>query len=404
VSRSPESWRTSRLGDVAEIVRGVTYKKTQAQTSEGDGLVPLLRATNVAAGRLQIGDDLIWVPIDVVKPVQYLRAGDIVVATSSGSPTVVGKSAPFSSHTRPVTFGAFCGVIRSGPEIDSGFLSWYLRSEAVRRQWRDLASGTSINNLKRDHMTSLPIPAPPLEEQKRIAQTIEDLFSRIEAASGSLAEATARARGLFGKALDGLFDDGRLRWKSLGDVASISAKLVDPVDHPDLPHVAPNHIESKTGRLHGVRTVFEDGVTSSKYQFNEGDVLYSKIRPYLAKVVVAPFEGLCSADMYPLETTLGAEYLARWMLSPRFTSLASGQQGRSVLPKINREALFRLPVPDAAPDVQGELVDRFDQLDTRLGHVLAVAEAAAARAAALRSSILSAAFSGKLTLKETISV
>ena len=42
-------------------------------------------------------------------------------------------------------------------------------------------------------------------------------------------------------------------------------------------------------------------MTSTKYLFSPGDVLYSKLRPYLRKVALVDFRGLCSADMYPIE-------------------------------------------------------------------------------------------------------
>lgn len=135
------------------------------------------------------------------------------------------------------------------------------------------------------------------------------------------------------------------RWSKFEEVASVASNLVDPAEYSAMPHVAPNHIESQTGRLLPTRTINEDGVTSAKHRFCEGQVLYSKIRPYLAKVALAPFDGLCSADMYPLDTAMEPRFLKWWMLTPTFTRLASQQQARTVLPKINKKALQELPVP-----------------------------------------------------------
>ncbi len=135
------------------------------------------------------------------------------------------------------------------------------------------------------------------------------------------------------------------QWVRFDEVARVAANLVDPALHPDLPHIAPNHIESWTGRLLPYTTVAEDGVTSPKHLFRPGQVLYSKIRPYLAKASLAPGIGLCSADMYPLETELEPAFLLHWLLSDEFTNLACKQQGRSLLPKINQQQLSALPVP-----------------------------------------------------------
>src|SRR4051812_13706415 len=94
------------IGDVAETVRGVTYEKQDARTAQEAGYVPLLRATNIEAAELSF-DDLVYVPESVVKDDQRLRAGDIVLAASSGSLSVVGKAALFRGG-RVITFGAFC--------------------------------------------------------------------------------------------------------------------------------------------------------------------------------------------------------------------------------------------------------------------------------------------------------
>jgi len=89
----------------------------------------------------------------------------------------------------------------------------------------------------------------------------------------------------------------------LGDVISISAKLVDPTlpEMKNLPHVSAENIVSVTGAFVNLKSVAEDGMKSNKYFFDSGDVLYSKLRPYLRKVALSEFCGLCSADMYPLK-------------------------------------------------------------------------------------------------------
>lgn len=152
-------------------------------------------------------------------------------------------------------------------------------------------------------------------------------------------------------------------WKS---VARVASNLVDPLAHQSLPHIAPNHIQAGTGRLLPYRTVAEDEVTSSKHLFLPGQILYSKIRPYLAKAVLVEFSGLCSADMYPVETSLEPRYLKWWMLSPEFTRLAAGEQARTVLPKINKHALGQLPVPVPPLDEQRRIVDL---LEGHLSHL-----------------------------------
>jgi len=113
--------------------------------------------------------------------------------------------------------------------------------------------------------------------------------------------------------------------------------------------IAPNHIESATGRLLRLETAGDQGAESGKYICKAGDVVYSKIRPALRKVCIAPEDCLCSADMYPLRSHSGLSnsFLFWLILSEEFSALAVLESQRVAMPKINRESLkavmFSLP-------------------------------------------------------------
>jgi type I restriction enzyme S subunit len=105
----PAGWSGCLLGELASVIRGVTYQKEEARATAAVGFVPLLRATNIGAS-LDL-DDVLWVPASRVKPLQRLQVGDIVVAASSGSAAVVGKAAQLLEDWDG-TFGAFCFALR----------------------------------------------------------------------------------------------------------------------------------------------------------------------------------------------------------------------------------------------------------------------------------------------------
>ena len=179
-------------------------------------------------------------------------------------------------------------------------------------------------------------------------------------------------------------------WAEFQDVARVASNLVDPADFSEMQHIAPNHIEAHTGHLFPTKTVTEDAVTSAKHRFRAGQVLYSKIRPYLAKVVIAPYEGLCSADMYPIDTDLDPRYLKWWMLTPEFTRRAAGQQARTILPKINKKALGLLPVPVVSRSEQERIVGILEDYLSRLNAASTLERKAAARLVAYQRATLSA--------------
>lgn len=124
---------------------------------------------------------------------------------------------------------------------------------------------------------------------------------------------------------------------------------VDPrrPEYCDLPLYAPNHIESGTGRLLGIETAAEQGADSGKYPVRSGELVYSKIRPALRKLIIAPDDGLCSADMYAVSPAHGvsARFLFWAMLSEGFSSAAVLASDRVAMPKVNRETLADFPLP-----------------------------------------------------------
>lgn len=123
--------------------------------------------------------------------------------------------------------------------------------------------------------------------------------------------------------MSGKLPDG-WAYSSIGDVAAIESNLVDPKDYQNYTHIAPNHIESNTGKLFEYTTIAQDKVKSPKHLFFSGQILYSKIRPYLAKAIIVDFTGLCSADMYPIRADIEPSYLYRWILSAKAEDKAKG--------------------------------------------------------------------------------
>ncbi len=193
-------------------------------------------------------------------------------------------------------------------------------------------NGSAQPNLSAASVMDYMIPLSPLAEQHRIVDRIESLFAKLDESKQKVKDTLdsfeIRKAAILHKAFIGELTSqwrkdhgvGMESWKKsrFDEVATIKSNLVNPLDFPDLPHIAPDNIEKKTGVLLEYHTVSEDGVTSGKHRFYPGQILYSKIRPYLSKVVVVDFDGLCSADMYPIEAKGNAKCLWYYMLSEEF--------------------------------------------------------------------------------------
>lgn len=183
----------------------------------------------------------------------------------------------------------------------------------------------------------------------------------------------------------------------LGEVCSIASAFVDPrlAQYEDMIHIGGANIESETGALVDLKTAKEEGLKSGKFVFDETMVLYSKIRPYLKKVACPDFQGLCSADIYPLTpdpSVLDRGYLFHQLLSPQFTEFAVSGSARAGMPKVNREHLFTFRMPIPALSEQRRIVGMLDEAFASLATAKANAEKNLQNARALFESHLQSVF------------
>ncbi|NOC84540.1 restriction endonuclease subunit S [Ruegeria sp. HKCCD6428] len=185
MSKLPNGWKQASGEEVFELVRGVSYKKAESRSDYEDGYVGILRATNLQNG-IADANDLVFAPDANVSLEQFLKTGDLLIATSSGSKTVVGKAAQIVSGFEKFSFGAFCSVARSMDKETSDFLSYYFKSNQYRGYVENVALGVNINNFRTSDLKAMPIPLPPLPEQKRIVRKLDTLSARTTAARTDL--------------------------------------------------------------------------------------------------------------------------------------------------------------------------------------------------------------------------
>jgi type I restriction enzyme S subunit len=408
MSDLPPGWEWATVGDVADVLRGVTYRKEEARTQPHSGYAPLLRATNIA-DELDVVGGLVYVPVGRVQPGQYLKAGDIVVASSSGSVRVVGKSAQLRTAWSG-TWGAFCSVIRPGQGLDVRYLSNYFRSPFVRDRWSALAAGTNIHNLRVAHIVETPVPIPPIGEQRRIVAALEDHLSRLDAGSWSIRTASARLAILWKSILAEKLDVAELgvpKWDvyRLGEVAQLASGqtprgLIDlPID--DSEEAVPFY---KVGDMN-----IGDGrhMSASRLSFSRRDLMGVGVRVRPAGTVLMPKRGgaiatnkkriLTTEAAYDLNTMglvpgelVDPHYLWYWLQGVDLAKLADG----SNVPQINKTDLEPLLIPVPPRHQQTALIAELDDLRGRIGRMQL--DAAAGLGLSLRRSLLHEAFSGRL--------
>ena len=168
--------------------------------------------------------------------------------------------------------------------------------------------------------------------------------------------------------------------------------------------IAPNHIESGTGRLLELESASDQGAVSGKYLCKAGDVIYSKIRPALRKVCIAPEDCLCSADMYPLRShsKLTNPFLIWSILSEQFSALAVLESQRVAMPKINRESLKEVMLMVPPVEEQKAIVEFLNTETAEFDTLTAEAQRAIDLLQERRTALISAAVTGQIDVRAAL--
>ena len=164
-------YEVKKLGDYIVQVRGISYKPTDISEEPIDTHMAVLRANSIKNNKL-ILEDLIYVNKDLVKENQIIKENDILIAASSGSKEIVGKSVQIKDNTN-FTFGAFCKIVRCSEKIEPRYVGYFLRTPYYRSTISNLVCGANINNLKNEHIDELLIPMPSREIQQKIVNILD---------------------------------------------------------------------------------------------------------------------------------------------------------------------------------------------------------------------------------------
>jgi len=192
----------------------------------------------------------------------------------------------------------------------------------------------------------------------------------------------------------------KMNTHSLAEVVQPRRKKVSPSDYPDLPYVGLEHIEAHTMRLLG--TVPAKEMKSSANRFECGDVLYSRLRPYLNKVWRADREGLCSAEfiVIPGNEKIDPDFLRYRLNANDFVSFASGlNAGDRPRVDFDQISVFKTQLPEAL-SVQREIVSEIEKQFTRLDAGVSALRRVQANLKRYRAAVLKAACEGKLVPTE----
>ena len=155
-------------------------------------------------------------------------------------------------------------------------------------------------------------------------------------------------------------------WVRLGDMSNYGqcASVGTANIAPDTWSLDLEEIEKGTGRLIKRKTAAEKKSKSSKHVFSKGTLLYSKLRTYLNKVLVADMDGVCTSEIVPIELNGGvnAEYVRLVLMSPYFLEYTTSKGYGIKMPRVGTDDMKQSLIPLPPLDEQKRIVQRVEEL------------------------------------------
>lgn len=410
-----ESWQWLTLDDV--LIQQANRKKVQQGWSPkchdfpaATGEWGVLKTTAIQAGRFEPEHNKALPDHLDPKPGIEVESGDLLI-TCAGPRSRCGVPTLVRSTPERLMMSGKMYRFRPDDRLDSRFLELWLLSPDAQRQIDAMKTGISDSGLNLTHarFTRLPVPAPPLAEQLRIVDLLEDHLSHLDAAETSAGDGLRRTATLRRAHLREAFDQRAAELRPLLDVASIAngqtprglvASLSSAPGDDAVPFFKVGDMNAADGRW----------MNDARFYVSceSAEQLGLHVRP--AGTVLIPKRGgaiatnkkriLRSPAAYDLNTmglvpndSLDSSYLWHWLQTVDLGRIADG----SNVPQINATQIreLQLPVPDL--EAQVSIANRLDEIDEGLSRLAEQVESVRRRGSGLRRALLSDAFSGRLT-------
>lgn len=337
-----KGWEYKKIGNLCNISTG----KLDANAANENGLYPFFTCSKT--------------PLSINS---YAYDCECVLVAGNGDLNVKYYNGKFNAYQRTYILQLKNNSINVDMRFIYAFFNLYI--EELRRK----SIGGIIKYIKLGDLTNAKLPCPPLSTQLAIVSELDKINELIRLKKEQLKDFDNLAQSLFYE----MFGEGKCLRKKLKDIVKIQSGQVSPLEEPysEMIHVGPANIKSNTGRLLNLKTAKEENLISGKYLFNSSMVLYSKIRPNLNKVTIPSFEGICSADMYPIIPLecIDKNFLLFLLKQKEFLTYAISNSGRANIPKINREALLNYEAILPPLSLQRLFAQRIEQIEREKSEV-----------------------------------
>lgn len=161
-------WEEKRLGEIAKITRGLTYKPSDVRCNG----VRVLRSSNIINNKFYMHHDDVFVDDKIVK-IPFVNNGDILITAANGSPRLVGKHALINKLSNNSVAGGFMYTLKA--ENTKFIQTWMYTTEYQRIITKVQGGNGSIGNLSKKDLETGLITVPSTEEQVKIGSFFEKI-------------------------------------------------------------------------------------------------------------------------------------------------------------------------------------------------------------------------------------
>lgn len=169
----PSNWKWSYLGDVLDIARGGSPRPIKSYLTESKEGINWIKIGDTVKGNKFIKSTKEKIIPEGISKSRFVKKGDFLLSNS------MSFGQPYILDIDGCIHDGWLVLSNYKKYLDSNFLYYLLSSNFVKKQFKDVVSGAVVNNLNTTKVSKTIIPIPPLEEQIRIVEKIEEILPKI---------------------------------------------------------------------------------------------------------------------------------------------------------------------------------------------------------------------------------
>ena len=397
----PDSWEWVRLEDIAKIGTGATPSKSNREYYGGN-----INWVSSSVTSFPYVDE----PTDLITELALKETNCEIYPTGTLLMAMYGEGKTRGQLTElriEAASNQACAAIIPYISETKNFVRLYLLANYY--QLRRLAEGGNQPNLNLGKISSLFIPLPPIQEQRRVVEQYGFILESIELLEASKALLEERINMAKSKILDLAMQGKLVPQNPTDEPAADMLRRINPkakiiTDNPHYPQLPENWVlttidsvclygnsktipvsdinaedwlleledmESYTGRLLQIKSKKERVISGSRHSFKSGDILFSRLRTYLNKVHLSTNGGFCSTEMIPITPfkCVVSEYLYYWLRSPFFVEYTISCGYGVKMPRLSTSDANKAIVPLPPLDEQKRIVETIQRFHDGLDRI-----------------------------------